>query len=181
MEKKHTEAVEQLFDIHNIVYNAKQIQSIETYIKMLLKWNNKINLISKNNTQEILNKHIVDSITLFNQIDHSRYKNIVDLGAGNGLPGIIIKIFHNDKKIVFIEQRKKKASFLKEIIDFLDFKDCEVFDKNSIYFDFSRINLLISKAFGDIEKIKKNIKIETLHGDVGIYRNHKIELFHIEQ
>ncbi len=165
------------FDKNNIEYNDSIINKIFQYIQLLFKWNQKINLISENDTYNIIDRHIVDSILLFNTINKEEYKNIVDLGSGNGFPGIIINIFHNNKNIVLIEQRNKKASFLKQVIYELQLTNIDVFDKNSQFFDLSNTDLILSRAVGDYKKVKKMLNLKTFSGKIGIYKKDSIEIF----
>jgi len=83
---------------------------LEEYVSLLVKWNKTINLISKNDIQDIWTKHIMICAEIIRYI---KDKNItlVDLGSGSGLPGIILSIL-GVRKTILIESNTKKAAFL---------------------------------------------------------------------
>lgn len=92
-------------------------KQLEDYVNLLLKWNKKINLISKKDEENIWERHINDSAQLVNFIQENDI--VTDLGSGAGLPGIVISILktHNInlvesdiRKSVFLNQAKNLSS-----------------------------------------------------------------------
>lgn len=86
-------------------------ETLDKYVDLLLKWNKKINLISKSTEEDVWNRHIIDSLQLTKFIDKSN--KIVDLGSGGGLPGIVLAIAGYDVSLVECDLRK--MIFLKEV------------------------------------------------------------------
>jgi 16S rRNA (guanine527-N7)-methyltransferase len=84
-------------------------QKIEDFERLLLKWNSKINLISKSSEKDILYRHILDSVQLIKYID--KEKKVIDLGSGGGFPGIILS-YAGVKNITLVESNRKKCAFL---------------------------------------------------------------------
>ena len=74
-----------------------QEKQLEKFKKLLLGWNETHNLISKGETQN-LEEHIADSLS----VAHLLSKNILDLGSGNGFPGIPIAITNPQKKVFLV-------------------------------------------------------------------------------
>ena len=90
--------------------------SRETYEKLcvfhqsLIKWQNSINLISKNTVKSIWERHILDSAQLYKfVIDIGG--NIIDFGSGAGFPGLVLAIM-GKKNIHLVESDYKKCVFL---------------------------------------------------------------------
>lgn len=83
---------------------------LELYVKLILKWNKSINLISKSTEEQIWQRHILDSAQLINYIDNN---NIIlyDLGSGAGFPGVVLSIL-GIKNVCLVESDKRKCSFL---------------------------------------------------------------------
>lgn len=80
------------------------------YIALLLKWNNSINLISKNITiEELWSRHIYDCLNLLEFIKTT--DKIIDVGSGGGFPGIVLALC-GVKDITLIESDIRKAAFL---------------------------------------------------------------------
>ncbi|MDX1916584.1 MAG: 16S rRNA (guanine(527)-N(7))-methyltransferase RsmG [Rickettsiaceae bacterium] len=88
------------------IYKSK----LEDYSNLLKKWNQKINLISKNTESEIWERHILDSLQLLDYLDTNT--PIIDLGTGAGLPGIILSIC-GIKIAYLVESDARKCAFLK--------------------------------------------------------------------
>lgn len=137
---------------NGIVVEKKMLKDFDTYANLLIEWNNKFNLTSIRDYNEIVEKHFFDSlIPLFN-IDICG--KVADIGTGAGFPGIPLKIVRKNLKMYLIESNSKKCMFLNEVINRLDLKDIYVINKRSEdleyreYFDFvisravARLNIL---------------------------------------
>ena len=73
-----------------IELNDKQLNNLYLYKEMLVDWNEKINLTAITDDEEIISKHIIDSLEVVKYIKEGQ--SIIDVGTGAGLPGIIIAI-----------------------------------------------------------------------------------------
>lgn len=95
-------------------------QQFEDYMKLLLEWNEKINLTAITNEDEIILKHFVDSLTISKYIKEG--ETIVDVGTGAGFPGIPIKISRSDIDVTLVDSLNKRILFLQDIIEKLELK-----------------------------------------------------------
>ena len=93
---------------------------LESFIEMLIKKNQEINIISKESSKNevIRERHIVDSAQIIDFVDLN--SNIItDIGSGGGMPGIIISIImknmKNKSKVHLYEKSHHKSSFLREV------------------------------------------------------------------
>ena len=93
----------------------KQLQQFEDYMKLLLEWNEKINLTAITEEDDIILKHFVDSLTISKYI--KKNSNIVDVGTGAGFPGIPVKIAHEDVDVTLVDSLNKRILFLNEVIE----------------------------------------------------------------
>ena len=109
-----------------ILQNKEQL---ENYIKFLLEYNNKINLIGKSTIEDIWNRHIIDSLQLINIIKNKDIR-VADLGSGAGLPGIPLSIV-GIKEIHLFEKSIRKCEFLEKAKNFSKNK-IKNFSKNKI-------------------------------------------------
>lgn len=92
-------------------------ERLTAYVQLLVKWNNKINLIGRATEAQIWDRHIKDSV----QIRDLAPKDTTlwaDLGAGGGLPGIVVAILLAETqpgcRIHLVESDQRKATFLRE-------------------------------------------------------------------
>lgn len=81
------------------------------------EWNEKINVISRNDIDELFTRHILHSLAIakFNLLDNS--KNIIDVGTGGGFPGIPLAIMYPEKQFTLIDSIGKKISVVQDVIE----------------------------------------------------------------
>ena len=75
-----------------ILLTPKQEQDLDTYYKLLISYNNNVNLTAITKEEDVYLKHFYDSLTLFKGIDLKENLKICDLGTGAGFPGLVLKI-----------------------------------------------------------------------------------------
>ena len=85
---------------------------LESFVSLLLKWNEKINLIGRNSAELVWKKHVLASVQLSKYIDADD-PLILDVGSGGGFPGVVLSIVKG-WKVVLVERNKKKCIFLSE-------------------------------------------------------------------
>lgn len=100
-------------------------EEFKIYLKELLEWNKKVNLTAITDPEEIRIKHFEDSLALLKVIQLTD-QSVIDVGAGAGFPGLPIKIVCPEIKLTLLEATRKKAEFLKHIVETLSLKDVEI-------------------------------------------------------
>ncbi|MBK9293686.1 MAG: 16S rRNA (guanine(527)-N(7))-methyltransferase RsmG [Oligoflexia bacterium] len=102
-------------------------KKIKLYFDLLIKWNNKINLISRPTQEEADIIHIADAIFGSEIIYKSKPQSpIYDLGSGNGIPGVIFSILYNDINVVCVDSDQRKTAFLTTVKTTLNLSNLEV-------------------------------------------------------
>ena len=92
----------------------QMVSQFGSYLDLLVKWNQKINLTSEKSSISILLRHIFDSLQYAPVI--SPKDEIVDIGSGAGFPGIPLKIIYPELVATLIESQRKRCSFLETVI-----------------------------------------------------------------
>ncbi len=152
---------------NGIILEEEQREQVERYCSELLYWNEKVNMISRQDHENILEKHILHSLALLKYVDIPLKSRCLDVGTGGGLPGIPIGIARPDLHILLVDSiakkikmttmfaahtgnRKMKAitSRVEDIYKLKDYK--EGFD-----FIFARAVTRIEKLISLTNKIKK--------------------------
>ncbi len=136
---------------------SNHIDKLEEYVRILLFWQKKMNLISNNSIQNIWERHIIDSLQLIKFIKNKEHLKIADLGSGAGLPSIVLAIIDPLNFYYPIESSGKKVAFLNEVSKKLQLKNINIIhsriedikDKNA-YFD-----LIISRAMAKLSLLVK--------------------------
>lgn len=103
-----------------------QAEKFAEYTKLLLEWNEKFNLTSIADPEEIVVKHYLDSLTCLNAAKFRKGDAVADVGTGAGFPGVPIAIVRPDLKITLIEATNKKLTFLDEVCRRLDLSQIEL-------------------------------------------------------
>jgi len=88
---------------------AETQQKLIQYIELIAKWNKSFNLTAIRDINEMLTLHLLDSLAVVPFISGSR---ILDVGAGAGLPGIVLALCYPDKEFVLIDTNGKKTRFM---------------------------------------------------------------------
>lgn len=96
-----------------LTVSEQQRDQLVGYVAMLDKWNKAYNLTSVRDPQDMLVKHIMDSIIVSTHLDGERF---VDVGTGPGLPGIPLSIMNPDKQFVLLDSLGKRIRFIKQVL-----------------------------------------------------------------
>ena len=112
----------------NIIFTDNQINALINYLGLVHEYNKKINLVGTKDKQQILIRHILDSLSILRFADYFKNKNdrILDIGTGAGLPGIIIAIFLKDSTVCLLDKSLKKINFLRAAVEELKLENIEV-------------------------------------------------------
>ena len=86
-----------------------EIEKFYQYMKLLLEWNEKINLTAITDESEIIRKHFIDSLTISKLIKEDT--NVVDVGTGAGFPGMPLAITKK-VKVTLVDSLNKRINFL---------------------------------------------------------------------
>ena len=107
----------------NIMLSNKQLEQLDIYYKLLMEWNNKINLTRITLEKDVYLKHFYDSLTLSKAIDLRKDFTLCDVGTGAGFPGIVLKIVFPNLNITLVDALLKRTNFLNEVIKELGLKN----------------------------------------------------------
>ena len=134
-----TEFKERMLDLSkkiDIDLSNEEIEQFYSYMNLLLEWNEKINLTSITEKNDIILKHFIDSMSALKYIDEDC--KLIDVGTGAGFPGIPIGILKQKTKITLLDSLNKRIIFLNEVIKKLDLKNiCAIHNRAE---DFGREN-----------------------------------------
>ena len=118
--------------IAGIDVSRETIDDLKNFDALVAKWTPKINLVSKSDAQHIWERHIVDSVQIY-QFAPGPFEKWVDIGSGGGFPGIVMAILGKAKQpdahFTLIESDLRKATFLRTAIRELKLKGTVIADR----------------------------------------------------
>ena len=118
------------------------------YLDLIKKWNQTYNLTAVRDTETMMTRHLLDSLSV---LPHIAGPSIVDIGSGAGLPGIPLALARPDWHVVLIESNRKKAAFLQQARIELQLENVEVVaERAEDFHPKANFNTVISRAFSDL-------------------------------
>ena len=125
-----------------------------SYLHLLVKWNKKINLTSEKTAQEILQRHVFDSLHYCRAVFPN--DRIIDIGSGAGFPGIPLKIIYPNLNAMLVESQRKRCSFLNAVIHELSFgKTIVVNARAEQILPAPSVDVVVLRAVSDINSCLK--------------------------
>lgn len=141
--------LESLLKIAGISLPDQQKQQLVGYVELLHKWNKTYNLTSVRDPEQMLIRHILDSIVVNPHLQGQRF---IDVGTGPGLPGIPLAIVRPDSHFTLLDSLGKRVRFLRQVQHELGLNNIE--PVQSRVEDFSGepgFDGVISRAFASLD------------------------------
>lgn len=138
----------------NIILTKEQLEKLDKFYNLLIKWNEKINLTRITEEKEVYLKHFYDSLTISKAIDLSTKKTLCDVGSGAGFPGIVLKIVYPNLNVVLIDSLQKRVNYLNDVIKELELKDIVAIHTRGEDYK-NQFDVVTARAVANIEKLLK--------------------------
>ncbi len=111
-------------------FSENQYEQLEQFYSLLIEWNQKMNLTSLTERQDVFIKHFLDSVQICNLPEWKKIQDtrgtVVDIGTGAGFPGIPLAIRHPEIKFTLCDALAKRISFLQTVIEKLGLENVEL-------------------------------------------------------
>ena len=123
-------------------------EKLLAYLALLQKWNKVYNLTAVRDSMEMVTLHLLDSLSVLPYIDTS---NLLDVGSGGGLPGIVLAICKPELQVTTIDTVQKKTIFMRQVKGELGLSNLTVVHARvESYQPSHKFEVIISRAFSDI-------------------------------
>ncbi|UMR31862.1 16S rRNA (guanine(527)-N(7))-methyltransferase RsmG [Massilia sp. MB5] len=129
--------------------NQAQQEQLLDYLALLNKWNAVYNLTSVRDPMQMLTLHLLDSLAAVAAFEGAQH--VLDVGAGGGLPGIVLAIARPDMKVSMIDTVHKKTAFLTQVKAELKLANVTVYTKKVQELEVRQpFDVITSRAFADL-------------------------------
>ena len=129
--------------------DEKQHERLLDYLALLFKWNSVYNLTSVRDPLQMVTHHLLDSLAAVPSFAGAA--DVLDVGAGGGLPGIVLAIARPAMRVSLIDTVHKKTAFLKQVKAELELTNVTVYtDKVQQLRVEQPFDVITSRAFADL-------------------------------
>jgi 16S rRNA (guanine527-N7)-methyltransferase len=128
---------------------STQQEQLLDYLGLMFKWNAVYNLTSLRDPMQMVTHHLLDSLAAVPAFTQA--KNVLDVGSGGGLPGVVLAIQRPDMKVSMIDTVHKKTAFLTQVKAELGLANVTVYTARVEQLAVSdKFDVITSRAFADL-------------------------------
>lgn len=133
--------------LFRIVPDAEVVGRLAAYLAELDVWRRRTNLTGPFDSRELVS-HALESVLGSQLIPHGI--RVIDIGSGAGFPGLPLAIARSDLKVTLLEPRKRRAAFLRHVLQTLPLRNAEVLEKRAGALGDAGFDLATVRAVGDL-------------------------------
>src|SRR5690554_3040810 len=114
MTARHAQELTQGAKKLNVNLSQQQQELVLQYLGLLIKWNKAYNLTAVRNPNEMVSRHLLDSLSVVEYVDLYG-DNWLDVGSGGGMPGVPLAIMFPERRFTLLDSNGKKTRFLTQV------------------------------------------------------------------
>jgi 16S rRNA (guanine527-N7)-methyltransferase len=173
-----------------------QADALLSYLGLLQRWNATYNLTAVRDPQQMLTQHLADCLAIISPLQHhsgARRLQLLDVGSGGGLPGVVIAIQASNIDVTCVDTVGKKAAFIRQVAAELKLTNLHAAHSRVEQMKAGPFDIVTSRAFASLADFTRLTR--PLLADDGVWLAMKgklptdeiaelgadIEVFHVEQ
>jgi len=134
----------------SVELSAEQQDQLLEYLALFARWNAAYNLSAIRDPGQMLERHIIDSLSVVNLCGRDT-DPLIDVGSGGGLPGVPLAIVHPARPVTLLDSNGKKTRFLFQVASALPLPNVQVVNERVEAFEpAQRYAAVVSRAFASI-------------------------------
>ncbi len=146
-----------------------QLRQLGRHVDLMLKWNKSINLTAITDPDEVVEKHVLDSLAVVPLLPSG---SLLDAGTGAGFPGIPLAIARPELEVALVDSVQKKVAFLKNTLAELRLPKAKAYavrlEGNPSREELPRVHAAVARAFAAPEEWLRLARHYVLPGGVAI-------------
>lgn len=124
------------------------------YADLLVKWNKRINLTRIESVGDVMELHLMDSLSLVRDLNsRTGIRRVLDVGSGGGLPAVPLAIMRPDLTVTMVDAVNKKVVFLRQCIALLGLGNAKAVHARIEKLSDDPYDVITSRAFASLEDI----------------------------
>lgn len=133
--------------------SQEQIRMFGLLDNLYREWNEKINVISRKDVDNLYIHHVLHSLAIAKFIDFKPGTKILDLGTGGGFPGIPLAILFPECSFLLVDSIQKKINVVHEIILSLGLKNAEARQTRAEDIKKEKFDFVVTRAVAKVDKL----------------------------
>lgn len=113
-------------DLFGVRLGARELDLLRRYVDRLASWSYRMNLMSAADRDHVVDRHVLDSLSLVGFLEGVR--RVADFGAGAGFPGIPVAVVLSGTEVHLVEARRKRCTFLRHVARMLALQNVQVWE-----------------------------------------------------
>lgn len=147
---QHADELKHGAELLKITLTAQQQEQLLHYLALLIKWNKAYNLTAVRNPDEMVSRHLLDSLSVIEYVEQYG-DHWLDVGSGGGMPGVPLAIMFPQRKFTLLDSNGKKTRFLTQVKLELKLDNLEVIHSRvEAYTPEQSFSGIISRAFSSL-------------------------------
>lgn len=127
-------------------------QRLRDYLALLIKWNAAYNLTAIRDPEQMVVKHLLDSLSIVPYV--AKDARVIDVGTGAGLPGLVLALVRPDCQVTLLDSNGKKVRFLRQVIADLKISNAIAVQSRVEAFN-EQFDIVTSRAFATLADMIK--------------------------
>ncbi len=145
--------IKKTLEEYSLNVSSEKILKLNDFISEIIDKNKKVNLISKNDEINIIDRHLIDCLMITKTGLIENQKELIDIGSGGGFPGIVTAIIYDNLTVTLSEQKQRKYYFLVYIKEKLKLNNIKILNKHINKNHTEKYDIVTQRAAGKFDDI----------------------------